>query len=162
MKGNSSARATPLMISAMRMACSSLSMTQGPAIRNNSPDPMLTSPTWNVDGRSKLFHRHRRGRRDRRETLRKNSLGFFSALSANSAVNFCSVPRDPLRPMEHLNSGNFLLRPPFLSMFVCRAHKCSEQRMRLQRLRFELGMKLAANEMRMVRQFHHLHISTIG
>src|ERR1700686_1155688 len=33
--------------------------------------------------------------------------------------------------------------------------------MRLERLRFELRMKLAADEMRMVRQFNHLHISAV-
>src|ERR1700676_1019392 len=33
--------------------------------------------------------------------------------------------------------------------------------MRLKRLRFELGMKLAAHEVRMVRQFHHFDISPI-
>src|SRR5260370_19345016 len=47
MNGNSRERATPLIISAMRMACSSLSMTQGPAMRNRLPLPMRTSPTWN-------------------------------------------------------------------------------------------------------------------
>jgi len=46
MNGSYSARVTPLMISAMRMACSSLSITHGPAIKNNSPEPMWTLPTW--------------------------------------------------------------------------------------------------------------------
>src|SRR5271155_6070330 len=34
--------------------------------------------------------------------------------------------------------------------------------MRLQRLRFELGMELATDEMRMVWQFDHLDVSTVG
>src|SRR5215475_7298013 len=40
MKGKFSARVTPLMISAMRMAWSSLSMTHGPATRKRFPAPM--------------------------------------------------------------------------------------------------------------------------
>src|SRR6476619_489240 len=33
--------------------------------------------------------------------------------------------------------------------------------MRLERLRLELRMELAANKMRMIRQLHHLHVSSI-
>src|ERR1700690_1617100 len=35
------------MPSAMNSACFSLSMTQGPAMRNRSPEPMRTPSTWN-------------------------------------------------------------------------------------------------------------------
>src|SRR5215472_10974670 len=34
--------------------------------------------------------------------------------------------------------------------------------MRLERLRLEFRMELAPNEVRMIRQFHHLHVSAIG
>src|SRR5205807_10434651 len=47
MKGKLSERVTPLMISAMRMACSSLSITHGPAMRNRSPEPTVMSPILN-------------------------------------------------------------------------------------------------------------------
>src|ERR1017187_8758061 len=46
MKGKFRERATPLMISAMRMACSSLSITHGPAMRNSLPAPILTWLIW--------------------------------------------------------------------------------------------------------------------
>src|SRR5438067_4999647 len=39
------------MDSAIFRAWSSLSMTQGPAMRNRRPPPMVTSPTWNSLGR---------------------------------------------------------------------------------------------------------------
>src|SRR6266851_2626310 len=47
MKGKLSERVTPLMISAMRTACSSLSITHGPAMRNRSPEPTVMSPILN-------------------------------------------------------------------------------------------------------------------
>src|SRR5208282_6646804 len=46
MKGKFSERATPLTISAIRSACSSLSITQGPAMRNRSPEPTRTLSIW--------------------------------------------------------------------------------------------------------------------
>src|SRR5271157_4531649 len=55
MNGKFSERATPLTISAMRSACSSLSITQGPAMRNRSPEPTRTLSIWNE--RVKIFHR---------------------------------------------------------------------------------------------------------
>ena len=42
MKGKFSERVTPLMISAMRMAWSSLSITHGPAMRKRFPEPIRT------------------------------------------------------------------------------------------------------------------------
>src|SRR3954465_6743843 len=33
--------------------------------------------------------------------------------------------------------------------------------MRLKRLRLELGMELATDEVRMIRQFHHFHVSSV-
>src|SRR5258706_13014107 len=46
MNGKFSERTTPLIISAIRMACSSLSITHGPAIRNRSPAPTRTLSIW--------------------------------------------------------------------------------------------------------------------
>src|SRR5207253_379786 len=46
MRGRPSERVTPLMISAMRMAWSSLSITHGPAMRKRLPPPMTALPTW--------------------------------------------------------------------------------------------------------------------
>src|SRR5579872_2498466 len=56
MNGNPSALVTPLIISAMRIACSSLSITHGPAIRNRSPEPIRMSPTWKEEIKSEPFH----------------------------------------------------------------------------------------------------------
>src|SRR5215467_13476549 len=55
MKGKLSERATPLMTSAIKSACFSLSMTHGPAIRKRSPEPTRTLSIWNED--DKRFHR---------------------------------------------------------------------------------------------------------
>src|SRR5262245_52171631 len=64
--------------------------------------------------------------------------------------------------MEHLHfSGNFI-RTTLESMLVRSADKALEQRMRLERLRLELGMKLAANKMWVVRQLDNFDVSSIG
>src|ERR1700693_3702371 len=47
-------------------------------------------------------------------------------------------------------------------MPIRRRDERAEQRMRLQRLRLELGMKLASDEMRMIRQSHNLNVSSVG
>src|SRR5208283_3276380 len=49
----------------------------------------------------------------------------------------------------------------FLPVFVRSAHKRLKQWMRLQRLRFELRMKLASNKKRVPRNLHDLHISAV-
>jgi len=46
MKGKFKDRATPLITSAIKSACSSLSITHGPAIRKRSPDPTRTLSIW--------------------------------------------------------------------------------------------------------------------
>src|SRR5205809_1812069 len=38
----------------------------------------------------------------------------------------------------------------------------TEERMRLQRLRFKFGMELATQKVRMIRKFHDLHIRSVG
>src|SRR5579872_521308 len=70
-------------------------------------------------------------------------------------------PPNPLGTMEHLDLGNFFLRAPLLTVLVRSSDKRLEQWMRFKWLRFELRMELAADEMRMIRQFDHLHISPI-
>src|ERR1700739_4612254 len=66
-----------------------------------------------------------------------------------------------LRPVEHFYLGRLSLRTPVQPVLISRAPKRAEQRMRLQRLRLELWMELAADEMRMVRQLHHLYVGSI-
>src|SRR4051794_1834308 len=151
MRGMASDLATPLMISAIRIACSSLSMTHGPAIRKRSPDPTWMSPTWKEVVMPKPFHH-------------------LDEVEGNSRIPRCLSdavakilsPRDSLRPMKHLYLDGFFLGPPPLPILVRCSHKCPKQRMRLERLRLELGMELATDKMRMIRQFHHLHISPVG
>src|SRR5579885_3082082 len=67
-----------------------------------------------------------------------------------------------LRAMEHFHLCGFFFRPAFRSVFVSRANKCAEQRMRLERLRLELRMELTSDEVRMIRQFDHFHVRSIG
>src|SRR5262249_24354991 len=64
--------------------------------------------------------------------------------------------------MEHLDLSGRLLRLAFAAALIGSAEECAEQRMRLERLRFELWMELAANKVRMVSQFDHLDISPLG
>src|SRR5215472_8789462 len=148
MKGNSSDRVTPLMISAMRIACSSLSITHGPAIRKRSPAPMRISPTWKeVVIPRDLGHC-------------KNTRRFIPSCNFVSLVVILSA-RDPLRSMEHLHLDGFPLRLSLLPMLVGRPDKRPEQRMRFERLRLEFGMELAPDKVRMIGQLHHLDISPV-
>src|SRR6266849_4643250 len=55
MNGKLRERTTPLTISAMRRACSSLSITHGPAMRNRSPAPTRTLSIWK--DRVKIYYR---------------------------------------------------------------------------------------------------------
>src|SRR5262252_455696 len=71
-------------------------------------------------------------------------------------------PRYALGPMEHLDFDCLFLGPTLLAIFIRRAHEGAEQRMRLERLRLEFRMELASDEVRMVRQLHHLDIGPIG
>src|SRR5580692_1694995 len=68
---------------------------------------------------------------------------------------------DFFRPVKHLDLGCCFISPALESMLVRGSYKSLEQRMRLQRFRLELRMKLAPNEMRMVGKLHDLHISSI-
>src|SRR5882724_11222287 len=76
-----------------------------------------------------------------------------------SAVNLPSSHF--LRPQEHLDLSRFFFCLALLPVLVSRPDKRLEQRMRLQRLRLELRMKLAPNKMRMPRNLHHLNVCPI-
>src|SRR5580692_870595 len=75
-------------------------------------------------------------------------------------VDALSSP-DFFRPVKHLDLGCRFISPALESMLVSGPYESLEQRMRLQRFRLELRMKLAPNEMRMVGKLHDLHISSI-
>src|SRR5580698_315366 len=156
MNGKPSPLVTPLMISAMRMACSSLSITHGPAIRKRSPEPMWTSPTL------------------KEVCIETNMYRGFSRICTDF-FNLGLIRVDPrksvallfldsyfFRPVEHLYRRRLLVGSPFRAMLIRRAYECMKQRMRLERLRLEFRMELAADKMRMVGQLHHLHVSSIG
>ncbi len=66
------------------------------------------------------------------------------------------------RPVKHFNGGGLFVCKSLLPMLVRCADERSEERMRLERFRFEFGMELASDEVRMVRQFDHLDVSSIG
>src|SRR5208337_697829 len=70
-------------------------------------------------------------------------------------------PSHFFRPQEHLHFGRVFLLFLFLPVFVRSAHERLKQRMRLQRLRFEFGMKLASDEERMTGNFDHFNVSAV-
>ena len=59
--------------------------------------------------------------------------------------------------------GNRVRRLPEaqVTVFQARAHERGEQRVRSERLGFELGMKLAAHEPRMIGNLHDLHVDAV-
>src|SRR3954447_1317213 len=67
-----------------------------------------------------------------------------------------------LGTMKHFHLRRFSLSAALRSVLVRCADECTEQRMRLERLRFEFRMKLASDEVRMIRQFYHLDVGCIG
>src|SRR5271167_2457461 len=79
------------MISAIRTACSSLSITHGPAIRKRFPEPIWTSPTWKEEIKSEnlLTAEHA----ESAEIEQERSLLPFSAHSAISAINLLAYLR---------------------------------------------------------------------
>src|SRR5271167_936621 len=128
MNGNPSARVTPLMISAMRMACSSLSITHGPAMRKRLPAPMRTSPTWKEEIKSKIFHRQ--GRRERRDKSIKNPnwlkpfLGVLCDLGGRSLYSpSCYF----FRAVKHLNCCALFLCPALRAVLIGRRDERAEQ-----------------------------------
>src|ERR1700683_2503503 len=161
MNGKPSARVTPLMISAMRVACSSLSITQGPAMRKRLPEPMWTSPTWKEEIKMKTSHR--RARRERRDKTGETQDRYcLSRLNDLGGKYSCLPARHFFRTMKHFYCCRLFLCPPLRAVLIDSRNERAKERMRLQRLRFEFGMKLATDEMRMVRQFDHLDVSSVG
>src|SRR5690349_17638933 len=79
----------------------------------------------------------------------------------NSKPETALPPSHFFRPVEHLHLRRSFIRAAFQSALVGRANERREHRMRLQRLRLEFRMELAADEMRMIRQLHHLDVSPI-
>src|SRR6185312_1353247 len=71
------------------------------------------------------------------------------------------LPTARLPPAGRLLHPHRLVLPPLHPILVARLHKRRKQRMRLQRLRFELRVKLAAKEERMPRHLHDLHIGRV-
>src|ERR1700716_3639242 len=145
MNGKFSERTTPLMISAMRRACSSLSITQGPAIRNKSPAPTRTLSIWKERVTKSCSHRARR---------RTQGQPGVTILSLSSRQFFGA--------QKHFDHRSIFLLFLFLPVLVRSADEFFKQRMRLQRLRLEFGMELASQGKRMARNFNHLYISTVG
>ena len=64
--------------------------------------------------------------------------------------------------MKHFDFRRCLLRAALQPVLVRGANKCLEHGMRLERLRLELGMELASDEVRMVFDFHHLDVGPVG
>src|SRR5258708_26304538 len=64
--------------------------------------------------------------------------------------------------MKHFHVRRFLSCAALRSMLIGSTYKCTEQWMRLQRLRLEFRMKLASDEVWMIGQLHHLHVSAVG
>src|SRR5437870_644370 len=103
-------------------------MTQGPAMRNRRPPPMVTSPTWNSLGRE------------------AEPLPVGNALAAQ----------------EHFDFRGLFIRAALHAVLVRSADECLEQRMRLERLRLELRVELAADEVGVIGNFDHLHVGAVG
>src|SRR6266851_5034933 len=84
-------------------------------------------------------------------------------LALEKALTYGRLPPSHFfRPVKHFYFGGFTLRSALQFMLVRCSHKSPEQRMRFQGLRFELWMKLATNEMRMVGKFDDFHVSAVG
>src|SRR5208337_1625467 len=98
MNGKFSERTTPLMISAMRSACSSLSITQGPAMRNRSPVPTRTLSIWK-DRVKVVYRRDAEGAEKTKKRISRRSLRLGGELSSSHFF----------RPQKHLiHRGIFL------------------------------------------------------
>src|SRR5579872_5485466 len=188
MQGRRRARATPEMDSAILMACSSLSITHGPAMRNNSPPPISTLPTLNAvvscqfpvvgSKSSTLFHPE-----DTEYTEESiSAFQFQKQISFHLAIKIvvgqessifnqlCALcvlcgqqlsSSDLLWPQEQLHLRTLLLLPLLQSVLVGRSHERLEQGMRLQGLGLELRMELAAQEIWVPGYLYHLHVGAV-
>src|SRR6266404_779911 len=120
MKGTFRDRATPLMTSAIKSACFSLSITQWPAIRKRSPAPMRTPSTWN----DRLIFKNR----GHRGAQRKNALGdrvkAFSSVLLCALCGYASSACHFLRPVIHLQFGCVSFCTAFLSVLKGCTDEC--------------------------------------
>src|SRR3984885_2189767 len=147
MSGTLSSRQASARCSAMDVACASLSITHGPAIRNSGASPpSATFLTENVvisvisSNRLDCVRKaYARLTWIATEGGRKSSVGSFR----------CSHPR------FHRT------RVMVPAVFVARTDERSEKRMRRERLRFEFRMKLNADEPGMIVQFDDLDVNAV-
>src|SRR5258706_10055322 len=112
MKGTFRDRATPLITSAMKSVCFSLSMTQGPAIRKRSPAPMRTPSTWN----DRLIFNHRGHRGAQRKRALGDRVKAFSSVLLGALCGYASSARHFLGPVIHLRFGFVSFCTPLLSL----------------------------------------------
>src|SRR5271167_1116046 len=112
-------------------------------------------------GNQKRKPSYRRTRRECRDRTGKIAIAFLGALGDLGDKSSCLSTRNFLRAMEDFQRCRLFLRPPLRAVLIRRRNECAEQRMRLQRLRLELRMKLASDEMWMVEQFDHLDVGAI-
>src|SRR6185369_16847474 len=125
MKGKFNERVTPLITSAMKRACFSLSITHGPAIRNKLPEPIRTLSIWKEVVRDEFpIFLHRRGlgsaavpavvRRASRpppqaRCLRASQRDAGATRNRTPSLSFPNL----FRPVEHFHFGSRFFRPPF-------------------------------------------------
>src|SRR6476660_322642 len=108
MKGKFSERVTPLITSAMKRACFSLSITQGPAIRKRLPEPIRTLSIWKE---VVMFETTE----DTEETEKTVTFEFLSVLRV--ICGYLSFP-DLFRTMKHFHFRSCFFRSTFQSMLI--------------------------------------------
>src|SRR5437763_14088658 len=112
-------------------------MTHGPAMRNSSAPPISTRPTL------KLLGIGFEARRTRRGTKSQYFIPSLPSWPSRLALYF-------FPPQEQLLIQRHLLFHHALALLVGCADERAEEWMRLERLRFEFRMELAANKERMI------------
>src|SRR5690242_1143377 len=105
----------------------------------------------------------RRTRSSRRQHIRsRRELRDLVIALVPFAFAFSRLPSaDPFRPQEQFFFHFHLPRTALASILVRRLDEFPEERLRVERLRFELRMELAAQEIRMVPDFYDLDVSSI-
>src|SRR5579885_2797828 len=139
--GTRSSRVTALIASAILRACVSLSITHGPAMRKSSPDPTCTLPISNSVVAFAIPNAVRNPYQFRR------SVGNDKKSSALASEII----------LLHFN----LVCATLASILVRRLDEFAEERMRLEWLRLEFRVELAAEEVRMVRNLKDLDVSSV-
>ena len=108
MNGTLSERVTPLMTSAMNSACFSLSMTQGPAMRNRLPEPMLNAVDLEGNGHRKALTAEDAEIAERITQMRPTVV-FLGETRVNLVVQVY-LRRHLFRPVKHLDFRSLLSR----------------------------------------------------